>query len=201
MASVSIFLSLPVACYVEGPFPSMYGVWFSILGGVTNTSLWNKVESKAFRLINSLPLTDCLDSLSHSSMLNLYLTSTAIFYLTLLLNLLTECLHLSRCLVARGFLLLLIPILSISIMQVLTVIFILSSHTLVNSEIFFHCLFFHMPMILSLSKEYKMDLHPLLLFLLLSSLQGMVTNGIFVDAILLFLDQYPYYEKKGDQIR
>ncbi|MPC32023.1 hypothetical protein E2C01_025326 [Portunus trituberculatus] len=36
-----------------------------VWGGSTHTALLNKVESKAFRLINSSPLTDCLDSLSH----------------------------------------------------------------------------------------------------------------------------------------
>ena len=34
-------------------------------GDSTHTTLLNRVESKAFRLINSPPLTDCLDSLSH----------------------------------------------------------------------------------------------------------------------------------------
>ena len=43
----------------------MYGVWFSCLGGWTHTALLNRVESKAFRLINSPPLTDCLVFLSH----------------------------------------------------------------------------------------------------------------------------------------
>ena len=36
-----------------------------IWGGSTHTALLNKVESKAFRLINSPSLADCLDSLSH----------------------------------------------------------------------------------------------------------------------------------------
>ena len=31
----------------------------------THTALLNRMESKAFHLINSPPLTDCLDSLSH----------------------------------------------------------------------------------------------------------------------------------------
>ena len=36
-----------------------------VWGGSTHTALLNRVESKAFRLINSPPLTDCLDFLSH----------------------------------------------------------------------------------------------------------------------------------------
>ena len=34
-------------------------------GGSTHTAPLNRVEPKAFHLINSPPLTDCLDSLSH----------------------------------------------------------------------------------------------------------------------------------------
>ena len=83
------------------------------------TVLLNRVESKAFRLINSSPLTDCL-----------YLSSTVIFLLTALLNLLTECLPYSRGLAAQHFLFLLILILSIYLMQELTSIFSLSSLTL-----------------------------------------------------------------------
>ena len=65
MASASIFLFLPAACSVQGFIrPCMeYGshvweVW-------THTALLNRVESKAFCLINSPPPTECLDSLSH----------------------------------------------------------------------------------------------------------------------------------------
>ena len=60
-------------------------------------------------------------------MLYLYLFLTAIFMLTALLNSLTACLPLSRGLAAQDFLLLLIPILSIFLMQELTSIFTLSS--------------------------------------------------------------------------
>ena len=60
MVSACIFLSLPAACSVQGPYPLIYGVWVSCLGGgSTHTALLNRVESKAFRLINSPPLTDC----------------------------------------------------------------------------------------------------------------------------------------------
>ena len=65
MASASIFLSLSAACSVHGPYPPMYGVWLSCLRGSTHIALLNRVESKAFRLMNSPHLTDCLDSLSH----------------------------------------------------------------------------------------------------------------------------------------
>ena len=47
-------------------------VWVSS----THTALLNRVESTAFRLINSPPLTDCLDSLSHSR----NVASLSIFY-------------------------------------------------------------------------------------------------------------------------
>ena len=47
-----------------------------IWGGSTHTALLNKVESKAFRLINSPPLTDCLPSLKHRR----NVASLAIFY-------------------------------------------------------------------------------------------------------------------------
>ena len=64
IVSASLFLSLQAACSVQEPYPSMYGVWFSCLGGSTHTALLNRVESKTFCLINCPPLTDCLDSLS-----------------------------------------------------------------------------------------------------------------------------------------
>ena len=79
-------------------------------------------------------------------MLHLYLSSTAIFMLTPLLNLLTACLPPFRGLAAQDFLLLLILILSIYLMQELTNIFTLSSFTLVNCGNLFLCLFFHLPM-------------------------------------------------------
>ena len=137
-------------------------------------------------------------------MLHLYLFSTAIFMLTALLNLLTACIHPSRGLTIQDFLLLLIPILSIFLMQELTSIFNLSSHTLVNSGTLFLCLFLHLPMTRILSKEecqdtshIKLELHPLPLFLLLSSLQGLVTNRIFFFNLFLFaLNGYSFNVKK-----
>ena len=66
MASPSIFFTPPAAYPVQGPYPPMYGVCFSHMGGgSTHTALLNRVESKAFRLINSPPLTNCLPSLNH----------------------------------------------------------------------------------------------------------------------------------------
>ena len=47
-----------------------------IWGGSTHTALLNRVESKAFRLINSPPLTNCLQSLKHRR----NVASLAIFY-------------------------------------------------------------------------------------------------------------------------
>lgn len=60
--------------------------------GSTHTALLNKVKSKLFRLINSPPLTDCLQSLKHRhnfASLWLCLSSAAVFMVTVLLNLLT----------------------------------------------------------------------------------------------------------------
>ena len=66
MASSTIYLSLPAACSVQGPYPPMYGGSMVLMsGGSTHTTLLNRVKSKAFCLINSSPLTDCLNSLSH----------------------------------------------------------------------------------------------------------------------------------------
>ena len=65
MASAFIILFLPATCSVQGPYPPMFGVWLSCLRGSNHTALSNRVESKAFCLINYFPLTDCLDSLSH----------------------------------------------------------------------------------------------------------------------------------------
>ena len=59
MASASIFHSLSAVCSVQRSYPAMYGVW------LTHTALLNRMESKTFRLINSLPLTDYLVFLSH----------------------------------------------------------------------------------------------------------------------------------------
>ena len=47
-----------------------------VWGGSTHTALLNRVESKAFRLINSPPLTDCLQSLKHRR----NVASLSIFY-------------------------------------------------------------------------------------------------------------------------
>ncbi len=44
---------------IQGPCPPLYRVCVSCMGGFhTHTALLNRVESKAFRLINSPPLTD-----------------------------------------------------------------------------------------------------------------------------------------------
>ena len=53
-----------LALYMDLVRPCMeYGSY--VWGSSTHTVLLDRVESKAFRLINSLPLTDCLDNLSH----------------------------------------------------------------------------------------------------------------------------------------
>ena len=65
MASASIFLFLPAACSVQDLIRPYMEYGAHVWGGSTHTALLNRVEYKAFRLINSPPLTDCLDSLSH----------------------------------------------------------------------------------------------------------------------------------------
>ena len=47
-----------------------------VWGGSTHTALLNRVESKVFCLINSSPLTDCLQPLSHCR----NIASLALFY-------------------------------------------------------------------------------------------------------------------------
>ena len=47
----------------------------------------------------------------------------------------------------------------------------------------------------------KLDLSPLLLFFLLSSLQGLATRRIFKDIFLLSLGQYPFNVKKKKKER
>ena len=79
-------------------------------------------------------------------MFYLYLSSTAIFMLTALLNFIAACLLPFRGLAAQHFLFLFIFNLSIYLMQELTNIFTLASFTLVNSETLFLCVFFHLPM-------------------------------------------------------
>ena len=133
MTSASIFLSLPAASSAQGSYPPMYGVWFSCLAGSIHTALLNRVESKAFRLISSPPLTDCLDSLSHQH----NVASLSLFYhyfhadcSSELANCMLSCFLLQPC---SQNVLLLIPMLSIFLMQELSSIFTLSSLTLVNS--------------------------------------------------------------------
>ena len=77
MSSPPVFLPLPVADSVQEPYPPLYGVRISRMGGSTHTELINKVESKAFRLIDSPPHTDCLQPLT----LRHNVASLAIFYL------------------------------------------------------------------------------------------------------------------------
>merc|ERR1712035_290190 len=104
-----------------------------IWGGSTHTSLLKKVESKAFRLINSPPLTDCLQSLK----IRLSVASLSVFYRYFHGNCSSE---LANCmptpsggLAAPDFLLTLIPFLSNSLMQELTSIFIPFTGKLWNS--------------------------------------------------------------------
>ena len=141
--------------------------------GSTNTALLNRVESKAFHLINSPPLTDCLDYLRHRH----NVASLSIFYRYFHADCSSELANCmpppSRGLAAQDFLFLLFPILSIFLMKELTSIFTLSFLILVNSGTHFLCL-------------SKLDCAPISIFLLLSSLQGLAKSGIFFLFIFVF---------------
>ena len=75
--SLPVLLTSPTANSIQGPHPPMYVVCFICLGRLHSySSLLNRVESKAFCLINSSPLTDCLQPLSHRR----NVASLALFY-------------------------------------------------------------------------------------------------------------------------
>ncbi len=120
-------------------------------GGSTHTVLLDREESKAFRFIGSPPLTDCLLRLQSR---RIGASFIAIFMLTALRNLMTECLPPSRGLGELDFPLLLIPILSKPLMQETTIIFIPSSLSLVNCGTAFLCMYFFLPMTCS---TFKLD--------------------------------------------
>ena len=146
MASASIFLSLPAACSVQGPYPHMYGVWLSCLGGSTHTVLLRRVESKALRLINSSLLTDGLDYLSHQR----NVASLSLFYRNFyadcsseLANCMPPPLPRPRCPRLSTF----SHPYSVHFSNArLTSIFTLSYLTMLNSGTLLLCLFFHLSM-------------------------------------------------------
>ena len=172
MAFASIILSLPAACSVQGPYPPMCShVW----GDSTHTVLLNWVEFKAFYHIKFPLLTNCLDSLSHRR----NVASLCFFYRYFhtdwsyeVANCMPPSFLRPRCarLSTSNPYSVHLPLAKIN--QYLHFL----SHTLVNSGVLFLCLFFNFLMTWILSKEecqdtsnVKMDLHPLLLFRLLSS--------------------------------
>ncbi len=116
-----------------------------VWGGSTHTALLHRVEPKAFRLINSPPLTDCLQTVEHRHSV----ASLSIFYRYFhgyCFSELANCMPPpSRGLAAQDFPLPLIPILSTSLMQELTTISIFSSLSLVNSGTLYLILYFHLP--------------------------------------------------------
>merc|ERR1712035_64189 len=97
------------------------------MGGSTHTSLLNSVKSKAFRLINSPPLTDCLQSLKirHS------VASLSIFYRYFHGNCSSE---LANCMPPHP------PAASLH-----QTFYLLSPLSLVNSGTLFLNLYFHLP--------------------------------------------------------
>ena len=135
-------LTSQTANSIQVPYPSMYGVCFTCLGKFHSYSSIEQVKSKAFRLINSSPLTNYLQPLSHRR----NVASLALFYRYFHANSLTACLPCSRGLAAQDLLLPLTPILSTSLMQDLTSILSLSSLSLVNSGTLSLFLHFHLTM-------------------------------------------------------
>ena len=134
---VCVHFSLPHSCLLCTGILSAH-VWSMAL--MSGGAFLKRMEFQAFRLINSPPLTDCLDFLIYRRNV-VSLSSTAIFMSTALLNLLTAFIPPCRGLATQDFLLLLIPILTIYLMQELTRIFTLLSLILVNSGTLFHCVF------------------------------------------------------------
>ena len=125
--SASIFFSLSAAFSVHGSH-----VW----GGSTHTVLLNRMESKAFSLINPLPLTDRLDSLSHRC----NVASLSIFY---------HYIHVDCSSELANYMCPSLP---------LTSIYTLSSLKLVNSGTLFLCLFFYLPVTCSWVILHKWNL-------------------------------------------
>ena len=111
--------------------------------GLTHTALLNRMESKVFRLINSPPLTDCLDFLSHRrnvAYVSLFSCYVHVDCSSELANCMPPSLPQPCC---TGLSTFSYPSLSIFLLQELTSIFILASLTLVNFGTLFLCLFFH----------------------------------------------------------
>ena len=123
---------------VDLPIPQEY--LFTLLKAVVKAD--NQQTNVEWPTRDQLPISQ----FTTDAILHLYLSSTAIFMLTALLNLLTACLHPSRGLAAQDCLLPLNPILSIFLMRELISTFALSFLILVNSGTLFLCLFFHLPM-------------------------------------------------------
>ena len=76
MTSASIFSPSQLLALYKGLIHPCMEYGSHVWGSSIHTALFNRVESKAFRLINS-PLTDYLDSLSHRR----NVASLSIFYL------------------------------------------------------------------------------------------------------------------------
>merc|ERR1711980_32649 len=110
-------------------------------------------ESKAFRLINSPPLTDCLQSLIIRRNVSFLSISYRYFHGNCSSELANCMPPPSGGLAAPDFLLILTPFLSNSLMQELTSVFIPSSLPLVSSGTLFLNLYFHLSMTYTPSKE------------------------------------------------
>ena len=172
MASASIFLSLPGTCSVQGPYSSIYGVWFSCLRGFNSCTSIKHMESKAFCLVNSPPLIDYLDSLNHWHNIGSLFLFYCCFHADCSSHLATACLHSSCNLVAQGFLLLIL-ILSIFLMQELIIPYIGKLWNCLPSSVF--------PFAYDLNSFKRLvskHLSRWTILTVLSSLQGLATSRI-----------------------
>ena len=124
-------------------YQPLYGVCFTDMGRLhTRRALLNRLKSKAFRLINSPPLTNNHQCLKHRRNVSSLCISYCNVYGTAVLNLITACHSRSRGPAALSFLFSLNPIL----MQELIGIFFLSSLSMLNSGTLCLILFFHFPL-------------------------------------------------------
>ena len=135
----------------------MYGVCFTCLGRLHSYSSFEQggVESKVFRLINSSPLTDCLQPLSHGR----NVASLALFHRYFHDNCFSDLANCMPLLLPRPR----CTSLASSSHLYMTSILSLSSLSLVNSGILSLLLYFHLPMTWTVSRERYQDTYPNLL--------------------------------------
>ena len=169
-----------------------------IWGDSTHTDLQNKVESKAFCLINSPSLTDCLDFLSHRrnvASLSLFYCYFHADFSSKLANWMPPSLPRLRCTrISTSSHPYSVHLSKARVNQYLHS-FIPYIGKLWNSlplSVFPPDLNTFKKGVSSHLMLYRLDLHLLPLFLLVSSVQGLATSGIIFNLFLLGLGWYPF---------